>query len=199
LTGGLFSGTILAFIPAPLREEVFRMRRFFAPFLVLVVASPAWISAVAAPAPTCSAAYPHGIQGTFHTLGDAVTNAPAAGYQLTEDYTTWQTQTIQQWRQMLDAKAATGPLKFTWATGLKNDPAQLFLVIELFGSGRDANGNATAYWGVVMVQRAGLAGDLFLYTTHSYVPQAGWQDQMLQEAVDGTYSDLANGWTCAKP
>jgi hypothetical protein len=47
-----------------------------------------------------------------------------------------------------------------------------------------------------MVQSSGLKGYLFLYTTHSYAPQAGWQDQMLQEAVDGTYSDLANGWTC---
>jgi hypothetical protein len=172
------------------------MTKFCVPLLALLLASPVW--AAAAPAPTCSPKYPHGIQGTFRTVGNAVTNAPAAGYQLNEDYGTWQAQTSQQWRQMLDAKAANGPLQFTWVSGLANDPAQLWLVIELYGSGRDANGNATAYWGTVMVQSSGLKGYLFLYTTHSYAPQAGWQDQMLQEAVDGTYSDLANGWTCGK-
>lgn len=171
------------------------MRTPFALSLILLCASLPR-AACAGPGPTCSPAYPHGIRGTFRTVADAVTNAPAAGYQLNEDYTTWSERTSQQWRQLLNDKAVNGPLQFTWVSGVKNDPAQLWLVIELYGSGRDANGNATAYWGEVMVQSTGVKGDLFVYTTHSYAPQAGWQDQMLQEAVDATYSDLANGWTC---
>jgi len=97
---------------------------------------------------------------------------------------------------MLSKKAAGGPLQFTFVQMGPASQHALFVVVELFASGRDAQGNATAYWGDMQVQLAGLKGYLFHFTTHSYGPQGDWMGQILQEAVDQIYPRLANGWTC---
>jgi hypothetical protein len=74
------------------------MRRFTAPFLVLLLALPAFAAAVAAPVSNCYAGYPHGIQGTFSSSGWVIANPGAEGYHMEEDYQIWAERNSQQFR-----------------------------------------------------------------------------------------------------
>lgn len=175
------------------------MRRLSALFLVLFLTAALSSTVGAAPAPNCYAGYPHGIQGTYSSVGWVVANPGSEGYHMEEDYQIWADRNSQQLRQMLSNLAGSGPLQFTWVTGQPSGPMALYIVLELHARGKDSDGYAQAYWSEVMVQGAGVKkGYLFHYTTQAYEPQGDWSTQMLQEAANGIYSYLANGWTCGK-
>ena len=174
------------------------MIKHFSFVVVLVLAIPAGAAhGRGALSTNCYAGYPHGFQGSFPTVSDVIANPGAQGYHMEEDYQIWSERTSQQLRNMLSQKAAGGPLQFTFVQQTKTMSQQtLFVVVEILARGSDSQGNAQAYWGDVMVQRAGLKGYLFTFTTHAYEPQGDWTGQILQEAVDDVYPRLANGWTC---